>query len=228
VRYAKRGLPRAIADYTRVHDLQLWSWPSVEAQCGAIADDIAYDAHDIDDGLRAEMFAIDDLAGLPLIGDILREIDVRHPRLEPSRRAHEIVRRVITRMIEDVIAESRVRLLALAPKSADAVRAADTAMVAFTPAMADADRAIKGFLYPRLYRHSRIMAIMGEAENLVRRLFDHYCATPSDLPAGWLADVAPGDAAGRAIRIADYIAGMTDRFAIVEHARIFGSAPELR
>ena len=227
-RYAKSGLPRAIADYSRIHDLQLWSYPSVEAQCGAIADDIAYDAHDIDDGLRAEMFSIDDLAGLPLIGGILREIAAQHPRLEPSRRTHELIRRVITLMIEDVIAESRARLVALAPKSVDAVRAADAPMVAFTPAMAEADRAIKGFLYPRLYRHTRIMAIMGEAENLVRRLFDHYCATRSDLPAGWLSDIAAGDAAGRAIRIADYIAGMTDRFAIVEHARIFGSAPELR
>ena len=174
------------------------------------------------------MFSIDDLAGLPLTGDILREIADQHPKLEPGRHAHELVRRVITRMIEDVIVESRARLVALAPRSVDAVREAAAPMVAFTPAMAEADRAIKGFLYQRLYRQDRIMAIMGEAENLVRRLFDHYCGTPSDLPADWLADIPTSDEGGRAIRIADYIAGMTDRFAIVEHARIFGSAPELR
>jgi dGTPase len=227
-RYAAHGLPRAIAEYSRAHDLQLWSYPSVEAQCGAIADDIAYDAHDIDDGLRAEMFAIDDLAGLPLIGDLLAEIAAEHPVLEPSRRAHELVRRLITRMIEDVIAESRRRLVALAPRSVDAVRQAAAPVVAFSAAMAGADRAIKDFLYPRLYRHARIMRIMGEAEELVRRLFDHYRNTPADLPPGWLDEVSVAAEADRAVRIADYIAGMTDRFVMVEHTRIFGSTPELR
>jgi dGTPase len=227
-RYAARGLPRAIADYSRGHDLELWSYPSVEAQCGAIADDIAYDAHDIDDGLRAEMFAIEDLAGLPLIDGILREIAAEHPHLEPSRHAHELVRRVITRMIEDVIAESRTRLAGLSPKSAEEVRAAGAAVVGFSSAMAAADRAIKDFLYPRLYRHARIMGIMGEAEELVRRLFAHYSRTPGDLPADWLAGLRASDEASRAVRIADYIAGMTDRFAMVEHTRIFGTTPELR
>jgi dGTPase len=227
-RYAARGLPRAIADYSRGHDLELWSYPSVEAQCGAIADDIAYDAHDIDDGLRAEMFAIEDIAGLPLIDGILREIAAEHPRLEPGRHAHELIRRVITRMIEDVIAESRKRLAALAPKSADEVRAAGAAVVGFSGAMAAADRAIKDFLYPRLYRHARIMAIMGEAEELVHRLFAHYSAAPGDLPADWLAGLSAFDEAERAVRVADYIAGMTDRFAMVEHTRIFGTTPELR
>ena len=148
-RYAARGLPRAIADYSRGHDLELWSYPSVEAQCGAIADDIAYDAHDIDDGLRAEMFAIDDLAGLPLIDDILREIAAEHPRLEPGRHAHELIRRLITRMIEDVIAQSRRRIVELAPKSADEVRAAGARWSAFPPR------------WPRPTAPSRISSIRG-------------------------------------------------------------------
>jgi dGTPase len=227
-RYRERGLPRVIADYSHVHDLELWSYPSAEAQCGAIADDIAYDAHDIDDGLRAEMFRIEDLACLPLLDEILREIAAQHPRLEPGRHAHELMRRLITRMIEDVITESRRRIVELAPASPEAVRNAGRAVVGFSAAMAEADRAIKSFLYPRLYRHARIMRIMGEAEEVVRRLFAHYVAAPGDLPADWLGEIDGADAKGRALRIADFIAGMTDRYAMVEHTRIFGATPELR
>jgi dGTPase len=227
-RYAAGDLPRAIADYSKVHDLQLWSYPSVEAQCGAIADDIAYDAHDIDDGLRAEMFRIEELDDLPLLGDLLRETAAEHPHIEPARHAHELIRRLITRMIEDVIAQSRRHIVELAPKSADEVRGAGRPVVGFSPGMARADRAIKDFLYPRLYRHARIMRIMGEAEEVVRRLFAHYVETPEDLPADWLGGLDPADAMVRSVRIADFIAGMTDRYAMVEHTRIFGSTPELR
>ncbi len=227
-RYRERGLPRAIADYSALHDLQLWSHPSAEAQVGAIADDIAYDAHDIDDGLRADMFRIEDLAGLAVIDDILREIAAGHPRIEPARRAHELVRRLITRMIEDVIAQSRRHIVEIEPASADEVRAAGRPIIGFSAAMASADRAIKGFLYPRLYRHARITRIMGDAEQLVRRLFEHYVAEPGNLPAEWTEGLDPADAAGRALRVADFIAGMTDRYAMVEHARLFGSTLELR
>jgi dGTPase len=227
-RYAGRGLPRAIADYNGAHDLALWSYPSVEAQCGAISDDIAYDAHDIDDGLRADVFAIADLAGLPLIGDILGEIAAQHPHLEAGRHAHELVRRLITRMIQDVTAQSRRHIVELEPGSVEEAREAGRALVGFSAAMAQADRAIKDFLYPRLYRHARIVRIMNDAEEMVGRLFAHYQKAPADLPAGWLDEVAPGDEAGRAVRVADYIAGMTDRYVMVEHTRIFGSTPELR
>jgi len=227
-RYRERGLPRVIADYSRVHDLELWSYPSAEAQCGAIADDIAYDAHDIDDGLRAEMFRIEDLARLPLLDEILREIAAQHPRLEPGRHAHELMRRLITRMIEDVIAQSRRHIVELEPDSPDAVRNAGRPVVGFSAAMAEADRAIKDFLNPRLYRHARIMRIMGEAEEVVRRLFAHNVKAPGDLPADWLGGIDGADAKGGALRIADFIAGMTDRYAMVEHTRIFGATPELR
>ena len=191
-RYAERGLPRAIADYSEAHDLELWSYPSAEAQCGAIADDIAYDAHDIDDGLRAEMFRIEDLAGLPLLDDSLREIAALHPRLDPGRRAHELMRRLITRMIEDVIAQSRRYIAEIEPRFADEVRGAGRPVVGFSADMAQADRAIKDFLYPELYRHARIMRIMGEAEEVVRRLFDHYVATPATCrPIGWPGSARP-------------------------------------
>ena len=221
-------LPQAIAEYCRVQDLELWSYPSAEAQAAAIADDIAYDAHDIDDGLRAEVFRLDDLTGLPLVADILDEVAGQHPELEPARQVHELVRRLITRMIEDVIAESRRRLAALAPASVEDIRRAGQPVVAFSPAMADADRAIKAFLYPRFYRHPRIMRIMGEAEELVQRLFEHYVATPSDLPPEWRAGFEAADVGGRARQVADFIAGMTDRYAMIEHTRLFGATPELR
>ncbi len=145
-RHAAHGLPRAIAEYSRVHDLELWTFPSAEAQAGAIADDIAYDAHDIDDGLRAEMFAIDDLAAVPLVGDILRDIGAEYPGIEPGRQVHELRRRLITRMIEDVIAQTQRRIAELGIRSAEGVRAAAEPVVTFSPAMAQADRAIKDFL----------------------------------------------------------------------------------
>jgi dGTPase len=227
-RYRKRGLPRAIADYSQAHDLQLWSYPGAEAQAAAIADDIAYDAHDIDDGLRAGMFQVEELASLPLLGDILQEIVTAYPDIDSARGTHEVIRRLLTRMIEDVIAESKRRVADLAPKSADEVREAGHSVVGFSAAMAEADKAIKGFLYPRLYRHDRIMRIMTDAEAVVRRLFERYVEAPADLPAEWLAGYSESDASARAIRIADFIAGMTDRYAMEEHVRLFGTVPELR
>jgi dGTPase len=223
-RYAAHGISRTITDYCRLQDLELATYPSTEAQVGAIADDIAYDAHDIDDGLRAEMVSLDELASVPVVGDVLREIDARYPRIDVSRRVHELVRQLITRMIEDVIAETERRLSTLAPRSADDVRKAGRAMVGFSPAMAAADRAIKSFLFPRVYQHARIMRIMGDAERIVRELFAHYVERPQDLPAEW----QHGLAADREGHIADFIAGMTDPFALREHARLVGSTPELR
>jgi dGTPase len=227
-RYRKRGLPRAIADYCRHHDLELWSYPSAEAQAAAIADDIAYDAHDIDDGLRADIIGFDDLVAVPFVGKILSEISTQNRSLDTSRRAHELVRRLITRMIEDVIAESRRRLTALTPSGAGDIRRAGRPVVGFSDAMAEADRAIKDFLYPRLYRHPRIVRIMDEAEQVVGGLFDRFLQTPAELPPDWLAGLEGSDLAARALRVADFIAGMTDRYAITEHTRLFGRTPDLR
>jgi dGTPase len=226
--YRERALPHAIALHGRMQDLELWSFASAEAQIAAIADDIAYDAHDIDDGLRAGLFVLEDLAEVPLIRDILGDIRHQHPALDPSRLVHELVRRLITQMIEDVIAETGARLRALAPRSADDVRHAAHPVGAFSSAMAGADRAIKGFLYPRMYRHDRIMRIMGEAERLVCALFARYLDRPDDMPAEWAQIVDSSDTAARSRHIADFIAGMTDRYALMEHARLFDSTPELR
>jgi dGTPase len=227
-RYRGRGVPQPILSYAQVQDLELWTYASAEAQVAAIADDIAYDAHDIDDGLRAELFTLDDLGGVVLLRDILDDIRAEHPRLDGARAAHEIVRRLITRLIEDVIAETGRRLAELGARSAKEVRLAGGPVAAFSAAMAEADRAIKGFLYPRMYRHDRVMRIMGEAEDVVRDLFAHYSAHPQDLPAEWAERTEGADDAQRPRAIADFIAGMTDRYALIEHARLFSVTPDLR
>jgi dGTPase len=225
--YAGQALPVEITRYNQTHDLELWSFPSAEAQAGALSDDIAYDAHDIDDGLRARLFALDELADLPVAGDILREVDRLHPRIGAGRRAHEFLRRLIAHMIEDVIAEAKRRLSGLASQGPADIRAAQTRVVGFSQSMAQADRAIKDFLLPRMYRHARVMRIMTLAEACLAELFARYLEEPQDLPP----ERRPGPtdtAAIRARQIADFIAGMTDRFALVEHARLFDSTPELR
>ncbi len=227
-RYLDRGVPRTILDFAATCDLQLWSYASAEAQIAAISDDIAYDAHDIDDGLRAGLFTIADLDGVPFVGGIVREIAGRYPGLEPARFAHELIRRLITWMIEDVAAESARRLSALAPASADDIRAADHAVIGFSSAMAEAERGIKNFLFPRMYRHERVMRVMREAEGVLRDLFRYFSQAPDEMPDEWRSGLATADEATRARRIGDFMAGMTDRFALEEHRRFFDSTPELR
>ena len=227
-RYRRRGLPHAIRVHAASQDLELWSWPGAEAQIAALADDIAYDAHDIDDGLRAGLFTLDDLAGVELIGEILRETRAAYARLDAGRESHELVRRLITRLIEDVIAETGRRLHALSPGRAADLRLAGEAAVGFSAEMAAADHAIKGFLSVRMYRHERIKRIMGEAENVVCDLFARYATSPADAPAEWVQNTDAPDDRGRLRRVGDFIAGMTDRYALIEHARLFEATPELR
>jgi dGTPase len=225
-RYAEHGVPAPILAYNQVEDLELWSQPGAEAQAAALADDIAYDAHDFDDGLRAGLFTLDDIAVVPIVGDIMREIDAQYPILDEGRRVHELIRRIITRMIEDVFAETARRVVSN-PPDANSVRNANGPIVAFSPAMQEADAAIKGFLYPRMYRHERVMRVMNDAENVVQDLFAYYVKNPSDLPAEWGEGIFAAGRSGRARRIGDYIAGMTDRYALIEHARFFKETPEL-
>jgi dGTPase len=226
--YQAHGLPETIRDYDRLQDLQLWSQPSLEAQVAAFADDIAYDAHDIDDGLRAELFSLGNIAGVALPGRIIADIHAEFPGLDDARVVHEFIRRLIGLLIEDVVAETGRRVAALAPRSADDVRAAPAALVGFSPAVADAEHVIKGFLETHMYRHARIKRIMNEAADVLRALFRHYTEHPDDLPAEWSVGLSSCDQAARARRIADFIAGMTDRYALAEHERLFDSTPELR
>jgi dGTPase len=227
--YRERDIPAGIQLYDHYHDLELWSFASAEAQVAAIADDIAYDAHDIDDGLRANLFTLDDLACVPFVRDILHGIGREYgDSADAARLVHELLRRMITQMIEDVIAETRNRLIALSAHSADDVRHAKAPVGAFSRSVAEADRAIKGFLYPRMYRHPRIMRIMEDAQRVISDLFGRYVADPDLLPPEWAHPADTDEPAPHPRRIADFVAGMTDRYALVEHARLFDSTPELR
>ncbi len=226
--YSESGLPLGVSDYVRDHDLELWSYASLEAQTAAIADDIAYNAHDIDDGLRAGLFTIDELNSIPRIAEINANITRRYPTLDDARRGAELVRELISFLINSVSVETERRLAAAHPASVEDVRNHNGTLVAFSPQAAQAEKTIKAFLRERMYRHQRVMNVMSDAERVVRDLFALYLATPSELPDDWLAGHDADDKAGRARRIGDFIAGMTDRFAIDEHARLFDSTPDLR
>ena len=220
-RYAAHGLPYAIRDYAAREDLQLDSYAGPEAQAAAIADDIAYDAHDIDDGLRAGLLTLAGLADTPLLGAILARIAADYPDLAPERTSAALVRSLISTMIADVVAESRARLAALDPTSSDAIRAAGRPTIVFSAAMADADRAIKAMLKQNVYRHRRVMDVMDKAEGVLARLFSRYFDDPAAMPEAW--QPSPGGEPGaRARRVADFLAGMTDRYALGEYRRLFG------
>jgi dGTPase len=229
-RYREHGVPVGISDYVRTYDLELWSFASLEAQAAAIADDIAYNAHDIDDGLRAGLFTVDDLKVIPVAADMIAAIARRYPDLDDIRRGAELVRELISYLIGAVVSEAGKRLEAARPQSVKDVRHHGEVLVAFRPEVAKAEAEIKAFLKLRMYRHSRVMRVMGEAEQILFDLFARYQSTPGDLPAEWL----PPDGGcnetetERARRIGNFIAGMTDRFALTEHQRLFDSTPELR
>jgi dGTPase len=227
-RYRRHGIPATILDYARLQDLHLWSFASAEAQAAAVADDIAYDAHDIDDGLRARLFRLDDIAAVPLPGRIIGGIRKAYPGLDDDRLVHELIRQLIGVLIDDVVAESEGRLGKLAPRSADDVRRAEAPVVGFSSSVGEGDRAIKGFLEEHMYRHARVVGVMDQAVAVVRDLFARYRVRPADLPAEWNESLTGLDEASRARHIADFIAGMTDRYALAEHARLFDSTPELR
>ncbi len=220
-RYAESGLPFAIRDHAACQDLQLSSYAGPEAQAAAIADDIAYDAHDIDDGLRAGLLTPEGLSATVLLGDILARIAADYPGLARERVIAGLIRALISTMIADVVAESRARLAALAPASADAIRAAGRPTVAFSAGMADADRAIKAMLKVNVYRHRKVMDVMDKAEGVLARLFARYVAEPAAMPEAWRPPPAD-DAGSKARRVADFVAGMTDRYALGEYRRLFG------
>ncbi len=224
-RYAKTKIPDEIIEFDKIFPLDLELYASAEAQCAALADDIAYNAHDIDDGLRANLFAVDDLREIAFLNDLLDEIGRLHPGLERVRVIHELVRRLITRFVEDAFVESKARLAALDPQGIDDIRAAGRAMAAFSAPMAAAQTEIKEFLFARMYRHAAILPVWKNAGKIVRGLFDQYMAEPAAMGGEWAEQAkAIND---RARLVADYIAGMTDRYALAQAKKWLDGPEEL-
>ncbi|KWV55914.1 MULTISPECIES: deoxyguanosinetriphosphate triphosphohydrolase [Rhizobium] len=222
-------VPQPILDYCEIHDLELDTYASLEAQVAAIADDIAYNTHDIDDGLRSGYLSFEMLEEIPFLAGLMAEVRERYPNLEPSRFTHEIMRRQITRMVEDVISVAQRGLAEIKPKSATDVRLANRVIATFSDEMSETDRQIKAMLFKRIYRHPEIMRIRAGAAQIVTDLFAAYMANPKEMQSHYWVDHIAGLAeAARARHVGDYLAGMTDTYAISAHRRLFDHTPDLR
>lgn len=216
-------IPYALTDYNQLHDLELHTHASAEAQVAALADDIAYNNHDLHDGLRAELFSTDDLAQLPILDGCFAEVDRKYPGLNNYRRRHEALRRFFGILVEDVINLSRQNLAELNAKSVHDIRHAGRMMIQFTPEIWTDLTVIRKFLFERMYRAPAVVEMRREVTAMVDALFPFFMENPVELPKQWRKDVA--DAQGQTMLariVSDYIAGMTDRFAIQEYARLIG------
>ena len=214
--------PLAVLEIAQDRDIPLSGYASLEAQVAAISDDIAYNAHDIDDGLRAGLFGLIDLGDVPLAGAALGEVLRLYPDLEHDRAVHETVRRVMSAMITDVIQETGACAVRLKPVSVAAVRGMEEPLVRFGPEMGESNQKLQLFLNESMYRHEKIEEIMDRARRVVRALFDAYLNDPKLLPQNWQEGAHPDETARYARQVCDFIAGMTDRFAAKEHERLTG------
>ena len=218
-------IPYALAAYNARHDLELHTHASAEAQVAALSDDIAYNNHDLHDGLRAELFSTDELADLPILRDCFAEVDRKHPGLNYYRRRHEALRRFFGVLVEDVITVSRRNLTEFAPASVHDVRHAGRMLVQFSPALWSDLKVIRKFLFTRMYRAPVVVEMRVVVTQMINDLFPFFMENPGELPKQWRKDVADApDQTALARIVADYIAGMTDRFAIQEHRRLIGGA----
>jgi dGTPase len=215
-----RKPPPYVVEYDARHDLDLATYASAEAQVASLADDIAYHAHDLDDGLRAGLFGVEEISHLPVVGEALAAARLASLDVPPPRLRHETIRRVINVLVSDLVLESRARIATLAPTDADAVRHAKRAVVAFSPPMAEANRVIKEFLFARMYRHWRVNRRTAKARRLTGEVFTLLHGETGLLPDDWRARAGESGSPRAALMVADYIAGMTDRFARDEHRRL--------
>ncbi|MEJ5900331.1 deoxyguanosinetriphosphate triphosphohydrolase [Ochrobactrum soli] len=225
--HSDEPVPQPILDFNERYDLELGRFASLEAQCAAIADDIAYNAHDIDDGLRAGLLTLDALDEVPLTKRLLDVVRGRYPNLDAVRTGHELVRRQITIMVEDVIAEAQRRLAVAQPQSLTDIHNQSRSLVAFSPTMRDEEKVLKRFLFKNLYFHDSVVVRRQAADKIVQDLFDACFADPSIMPPEWQSGCETLDIPSRARRVADYLAGMTDNFAVREHRRLFDHTPDL-
>lgn len=226
-RALKDELPMTIVNFNELFDLELSKFASVEAQAAALADDIAYDAHDIDDGLRSGLLTLSMLEETPLPAQILSEVRAKYPSLDAVRTGHELMRRQITRMVEDAIGTSNARLAELKPESVADIHNAAKQVVSFSEDMGTAEKELKRFMYAKLYRHPDVMEARRGADRIVRDLFQHYFSNPRDMPEGWREGLDSAEERIKARNVGDFIAGMTDTYAIREHKRLFDHTPEL-
>ena len=226
--YRETGLPAAIIEYAEVHDLGLAQHASAEAQVAAISDDIAYNSHDIDDGLRARLFKIIDLGDIPLVGEALGQVLKAYPDLDHNRTVHETVRRVIAGMVADVLANAKKNLKRINPQSADDIRNAGEPLVVFSPQMKENNRVLQQFLSSSMYRHERVLEIMERAQRVIRDLFNVYMNDETLLPKDWREDAPISDQSRYARQVCDFLAGMTDRYALDQHKRLFDLDPLFR
>jgi len=215
------SLPRAIAEYVTYHDLEVDTFAGAEAQVAAISDDVAYNNHDIDDGIRAGLFSIEDLSDVPLVGPIFAEVRKSYPDLDKSRTVFEVVRRMIGAMVEDLLGETSRRLDDLNPKSPDDVRHAAHAVAGFSEEMRANDAALKKFLFDNMYRHYKVNRMTSKAKRVVRELFELLVAEPGCLPVDCQQQIDGKDEESTARVVADYLAGMTDRYALDEYRELF-------
>jgi dGTPase len=202
--------------------------PGLEAQLANLADEVAYNNHDVDDGIRAGLITLEEVAQVPMVGRQLHEVLRLYPQLQGRRRVHETVRRVVNALVIDVIQCSGERLRAAAPANIDAVRTHSQALIGMSDAMRAAHVELKRFLHENVYRHQRVLRMTLKARRVVRELFVAFMDEPRLLPAEYCESAERAEArtglAGRARTVADYIAGMTDRYAILEHRRLFDPA----
>jgi dGTPase len=215
-----RRLPPYIAEYDRIHPLEVTTHASAEAQVAALADDIAYNNHDLDDGLRASLFTLEEVTALPLLTEAWAEAKAQHPELPSERAGTELTRRVINRMVNDVVAETGRRVAALRPQSAADIRAHDRPVVAFSEAMIEANNEIRAFLFTRMYRHWRVNRTTQKSKRVLQVLFSLLHGEPRLLPRAWQARAGDPGSPDAARAVCDYIAGMTDRFALEEYRRL--------
>ncbi len=223
-------VPWALATYSAGHDLELATHASAEAQVAALADDVAYNHHDLHDGLRAELFSTGELAELPILDACFAEVDARYPGLDLYRRRHEALRRFFGKLVEDVLGQTERRLRDLDPASPDDIRAAGRPMVRFSDALFADLKVIRAFLFRRMYRAPAVVEMRAQVTRVVAELFPFFMANPGELPRQWRRDVeaVAGDDTALARIVSDYIAGMTDRFALQRHAQLIGGVEVAR
>ncbi|WP_421849105.1 deoxyguanosinetriphosphate triphosphohydrolase [Oricola sp.] len=221
-------VPQTILNYCELHDLEIDRHAGLEAQLAAIADDVAYNTHDIDDGLRAGLLTFEMLADVRLARDIIAEVDGLYPGLDDNRRGHETTRRLMTRMVEDVIVQTQANIARLAPQSAGDVYRAGETIARFSDEMAELEAELKAFMFKNMYRHPDVMRVRAQAEDVVRDLYAKFIAAPGEMGGRWAGQMERLDEDAVARRVSDYLAGMTDTFALAEHRRLFDRTPELR